>query len=84
MIVSAASAAIAVWLLAGQPAVYDGAGAANPYAIGAGVALKVLSANARRRRQQKEMEYQEKINRKERQQRAIANLIDVGRGLKEL
>ena len=56
----------------------------NPYAMGAGAGLAVLSAGAKRKQQEKEQKAIMKQQRIERQQRALENLTSVSQNLRRL
>lgn len=56
----------------------------NPYALGAGVGLAVLSAGAKRKKQEQDTKAIAKQQRIERQQRALENLTSVSQGLRRL
>jgi hypothetical protein len=56
----------------------------NPYAMAAGMGLKVLSEKEKARRREHESLQLMKQRRIDRQQRAIGNLINVSQGLKNL
>lgn len=64
----------------GQGAIILGKG--NPYALGAGLGLQVLGASAQRRREQKELEARMKVERIERQQRALQNLMSLSQNMR--
>lgn len=56
----------------------------NPYAMGAGAGLAVLSAGAKRRDQQKMLDYQAKQDRIQKQQQAISRLIGITDSMRAL
>lgn len=56
----------------------------NPYAMGAGLGLSVLSAGQKRREQEENTKALAKQDRIQRQQRALENLTSVSQGLRRL
>lgn len=61
-----------------------GASSGNPYAAAAGMGLSVLADAAKRRDQQKILDYQAKQDRIQRQQQAIAKLIGITDSMRQL
>ena len=53
----------------------------NPYAMGAGLGLAVISADAKRKQRDREMKAQMQIDRIERQQRALSSLMSLSQGM---
>lgn len=60
----------------------------SPYALAAGLGLQVIGAGARRRSQErkeaKRLEYEAKLERISRQQKALDRLVSIGQGMKNL
>lgn len=56
----------------------------NPYAIGAAAGLQVLSASKKREQRNRELQYQAKLERISRQQRALENMTGIAQSLRNL
>lgn len=74
--------------IAGGGLVGLGAATGNPYALAAGLGLQVIGAGARRRsserKQAQRLEYEAKLERISRQQKALDRLVNIGQGLRNL
>jgi len=53
----------------------------NPYAMGAGIGLQVLSMRQKRKQKEQEIDAKMKLDRISRQQKAMSNLMQLSQGL---
>lgn len=68
--------------MAGKTLTGAGISSGNPYAVGAGLGLQVLSMNQRRKQADAEAKYRAKLDQVNRTQNALNNLIQVSSNLR--